>query len=235
MGTINAKMESMVVLAVTRMHTGMCTAGLNQQGEWVRPLRDFGHLSLRDVSYPNGQVMRCFDVAQIPIIKRRPDPPHIEDAVADFNHYQLRLAAQISAGERAGWLAAHAEAAAAAAEAVYQRHQRSLALVRVEELSATMKLDPYSSKLEMKVWAEELGVPRPIPCTDIHWRALGRKLLGNGGMKNMEWRELSALLDCREVYLTLGLARQFEGEYWPLIVGVHTIPAYDVDIDIRNL
>jgi len=230
-----ARMESIVILAVTKMHAGMCTAGLTQRGEWLRPVRDFGNVSLRDVSYPNGNLMRCFDIAQIPIIKRRPAGPHIEDAVTDFNHYQPRLAGQIGPGQRGDWLRAHAEDAVAAARQVYQQHERSLALVRVKELSATMKLDPYSSKLEMKVWAEELGLPRPAPCTDVHWRALGRKLLPNGGLKNMEWPELSALLGCDEIYLSLGLARQFEGEYWPLVVGVHTVPAFDVDIDIRNL
>ncbi len=233
---INAsKMESMVVLAVTKMHTGMCIAGLNQRGEWLRPVRDFGHLSLRDVSYPNGSLMRCFDIAQLPILKRRASGPHVEDAIADFNHYQPRLAGTISPAERGAWLRSHAEHAATAAKQIYQQNERSLALVKVQELSATMKIDSYSGKLEMKVWAEELGQMRPIPCTDVHWRALGRKLLPEGGLKNMEWPELSALLGCTEVYLTLGLARQFEGEYWPLVVGVHTVPGYDVDIDTRNL
>lgn len=232
---IASKVETIVVLTVAKMANGMMVAGLNQRGAWLRPIRDFGHLSLRDVSYPNGKLLRCFDVAQIPIIKCRPDAPHVEDAIADFNHYQPRLAAQISSGEQGAWLAAHAEDATTAARAIYQQHERSLALVRVAEISTTMKLDRYSGKLEMKLWAEELGLPRPIPCTDVMWRALGRKLLAGGGLKNMEWHEIRDLLGCREVYLTLGLARQFEGEYWPLIVGVHTVPMYDVDVDIRNL
>jgi hypothetical protein len=38
-----------------------------------------------------------------------------------------------------------------------------------------------------------------------------------------------------DFYLALGLSRSFKDEYWLLVLGVHTVPDYEVEIDYGNL
>ena len=37
------------------------------------------------------------------------------------------------------------------------------------------------------------------------------------------------------IYVALGLSRTHEGKHWTLVVGVHTIPDYQAEVDYRNL
>ena len=36
------------------------------------------------------------------------------------------------------------------------------------------------------------------------------------------------------IYLTLGLSRHYQGQYWPLVVGVHVVPDYAAAIDLEQ-
>jgi hypothetical protein len=65
--------------------------------------------------------------------------------------------------------------------------------------------------------------------TDLKWRALGRAWLGEGG-GHLEFsdRELCEQLSTDTLYLTLGLSRSWKGKCWPLVVGVHSVPDYEL-------
>ena len=39
----------------------------------------------------------------------------------------------------------------------------------------------------------------------------------------------------RSVYLAVGLSRSYQGQYWPIVAGVHLLPDYDVTVDARQL
>jgi hypothetical protein len=71
--------------------------------------------------------------------------------------------------------------------------------------------------------------------TDIKWRALGRKLLGAESRLSLTPDQLRERLSISRVFIALGLSRLHEGKHWPLVVGVHTWPDYQADIDYRNL
>ncbi|MCJ7549645.1 MAG: hypothetical protein MUQ30_08180, partial [Anaerolineae bacterium] len=38
-------------------------------------------------------------------------------------------------------------------------------------------------------------------------------------------------LQAQAIYLTIGLSRKWQGEYWPLVHAVHVVPDYSADID----
>jgi hypothetical protein len=38
-----------------------------------------------------------------------------------------------------------------------------------------------------------------------------------------------------DLNLVLGLSRSYQGEYWLLVLGVHTVPDYEVKIAYDNL
>jgi hypothetical protein len=41
--------------------------------------------------------------------------------------------------------------------------------------------------------------------------------------------------DKQATYLTIGLSRPFQGKHWPILVGVHSLPELDVEIDFARL
>ena len=53
--------ETLVLLAVTRMLSGFCIAGIDASGAWSRPSKRFGALLLGDVSYRDRSLMRPFE------------------------------------------------------------------------------------------------------------------------------------------------------------------------------
>ena len=291
----------LVILAVTHMKTGVCIAGVRQDAHatWVRPVREFGSILLGDISYPTdlasggaapGQrrVMRPFDVVEFGLGRARPAPPHIEDWTCDLAHQRPRLLGVLPESERAALL----DAASYPPDTLW-RGTRSLGALACEQLTATFRDDDYNGKYEARL--AFAGLPAgtaSAACTDLKWRALGRRLLDNfspqpppvrgkreseggaagergsdrdvagagervGGAARASLAPLSLvgkgagglgprtltlasgdLLDtlggARRVWLALGTSRALDGRNWPLVVGVHTLPDYEADLDYTN-
>ncbi len=250
---------TLAMLAVTAMKTGVCIAGVRPEAPatWIRPVREFGSVLLGDITYPAPggsspsaprRVMRPFDLVELTLGRARPDPPHVEDYACDFAHSRPRLIGTLPEEQRAALLAG----AASTPEAIWRQHTRSLGTLYVDELSATFALDTYTGKYEARVAFPSLppGIPS-VPCTDLKWRALGRRLLaaeahsGDEGMHMLtlasaELREaLGGARDRastgRPYWIVMGTARALNGQHWPLIVGVHTLPDYEADVDYSAL
>jgi hypothetical protein len=80
----------------------------------------------------------------------------------------------------------------------------------------------------------------------LKWRAFGRALLAKEGasaadhqirtlsLTNQELRQALGVGECA-IWLALGLTRELHGRRWPLAVGVHTIPDYEVTVDYSTL
>lgn len=239
--------QQVLLLAMTKMLSGICAAGFTQHPDpvsglrWVRPVRPFGSLLPGDMSDANGHLLRCSDVIELDLVAPRADPPHVEDWLTDFVHHRPRLLRRLEGGRRAHFLASHVDRAP---EDVMVRHSRSLCLVQPEGLWARFSLDGYSGK-----YAAQLGFALPgddpaplatpaggIPATDLKWRALGRVWLeGKGGSLEIDDQMVHERLQADAVYLALGLSRSWQGKYWLLVIGVHVVPDYQVDIDLSAL
>jgi hypothetical protein len=241
---------TLALLAVTMMKTGVCVAGVRAEppGVWVRPVREFGSVLLGDITYPAARstltgerrVMRPFDLAEVTLAHARREPPHVEDWTCDFAHARPRLVGVVPEEERAQLLDA-----AAGDPAALWRGERSLCTLAVEDLSAAFEQDTYTGKYEARLRCAALPEgAASAPCTDLKWRALGRRLLAQhpGVVIHDDHRTLTldastlcAVLDCARIWLALGLTRAYDGRHWPLIVGVHTVPDYEADVDYRSL
>jgi hypothetical protein len=248
----------LVMLAVTKMQTGVCIAGVRRDDPtaWVRPVREFGTILLGDITYPPvpgvgpaathtapRRVMRPFDVAEFTLGHARPEPPFVEDWSCDFAHHRPRPLATLPAAERAALL----NAAVCPPEALFTEERRSLGALAVEALSASFRLDPYTGKYEARL--AFAGLPAgdaDAPCTDLKWRALGRRLLAGhpavradqDGVRMLTLADddlRAALGGAARIWLALGLTRAYHGRCWPLVVGVHTLPDYEADLDYTNL
>jgi hypothetical protein len=98
-------------------------------------------------------------------------------------------------------------------------------------------LDGFSGKYEARMGfllADGANHPRAasargISVTDLKWRAMGRAWVGQGaGRLRLDHEALCERLGVENIYLAVGLTRSWQGEYWPLVVGVHTVPDYSV-------
>lgn len=228
---------------MTKMLSGICTAGFTSDRDsvtglrWVRPVRDFDTLQLGDMTDAEGRLVRCCDVVELDLIEPRPDPPHVEDWLVGFVGHRPRLLRRLEGERRATFFARHLDQAP---EEILLRHSRSLCLVEPEQVWARFSLDGYSGKFESRlgfVLAGDVNHPRAlsrrgIPVTDLQWRALGRHWLGEkGGTLALNHESLFKRLQAEAFYLAVGLSRNWQGEYWPLVVGVHVVPDYEADLE----
>ncbi len=235
-----------LILAMTRMRSGICTAGFTTQPDvvtglrWVRPVKAHATLLLGDMTDDTGRVVQCSDVVSLELKRPCPDPPHTEDWLADFVYNPPRLVRRLEGERRARFFATHLDRAP---EDVLIHQTRSLCLIHPDELHARFSLDPYSGKYEARVGfrlgelrQELASSPRGVPVTDIKWRALGRTWLGgSAGELAFDASQVADRLHAQAIYLTVGLSRGYEGRYWLMIVGVHVVPDYEVSIDYHNL
>jgi hypothetical protein len=232
--------REVLILAMTKMRAGICTAGLTRTPHpitgltWVRPVRDFGTLLRGDMTDAEGRLAQCGDVVELHLVEPRPDPPHVEDWVTDFVRHRPRLLRHLEGERRARFLARHLDRAP---EEVLIQHTRSLCLIRPARVWARFSLDAYSGKYEPRMGFELAGeanhpqatAPRGVHVTDLQWRAQGRAWLGGrGGHMTLDHEALLERLQAEALYLAVGLSRSWQGAYWPLVVGVHTVPDYRV-------
>ena len=238
--------QEVLILAMTYMRSGICTAGLTSEPDvtthlrWVRPVKEHSTLLLGDMTDAAGRVVQCSDVVELDFRKPRSNPPHTEDVIAEWIYHRPRLVRRLEGEHRARFLATHLDRAPA--EVIVQQI-RSLCLVRPQELWAHFSRDPlsgkYEARLEFRLDRLEhkyASSARGIPVTDIQWRALGRTWLGESNRElSLDNAQLLERLQATDIYLALGLSRGYQDEYWLLVVGVHVVPDYTVEINYNNL
>ena len=235
--------QEVLIMALTHMLSGVCTAGFTRQPHplsrlaWVRPVKEHGSLLLGDLTDTEGRVIQCGDVVEFPLLCHRPDPPHAEDWTCEFIYQRPRLLRQLAGERRARFLVDHLDQAPH--EILGPKPSRSLCLVRPDRIWACFSRDAYSLKYQARIGFAIDGIPhhpsnspRGIPVTDIKWRALGRNWFGDeGGELTLDETALRDRLEVQDLFLALGLSRSYEGRIWTLVIGVHTVPDYQADID----
>ena len=238
--------QDLLILAVTKMLGGACIAGMTSEPDpvtglcWVRPVREYGHVLLGDITTLDREVLRPFDVVGFNLIRPRPEPPHTEDWVADFVHQRPRIVRRLEAERRAGFLDKYQDSAPLQ---VLENKQRSLCLLNPAWVKGCFHLDPpsgdFDARLAFGLNERTYGGSHAkggLSVTDLKWRALGRAwLTPTGGRREFDAGDLEARFGIRQIYLVVGLTRSFQGSFWPIIVGVHTAVDYEAAVDYDNL
>jgi len=237
----------MLVMAMTRMLSGVCTAGFTCERDpvshlcWLRPVKEFDTLLLGDLTDDQGRVIQMDDVVALHTRKHRPEPPHVEDWVTDFIYHRPRVLRRLEGERRADFLAQHLDQSPQ--DVLSPRPTRSLCLIRPDKVWARFELDTYSGKYQARMGFTLVGTshrranaPRGVPVTDLKWRALGRRWLAErGGTLRLSEDALRQWPGAEQIYLSLGLSRDYAGKPWLLIVGVHLVPDYSAEIDYNEL
>jgi hypothetical protein len=237
--------NDITILALTKMHGGVCAAGIDGDGRWVRPVRphsdsqprfemvtDYCLLPL-DFFHGGHSHLINLAVTRFWFTSHKPQAPHTEDWVMELSR-KPQLIRKLTGEEQERFLAAHVEDTAPLFNG---EGRRSLALIKHTSFSFSFGMnrsgDDVSVRASFK--AGDVGID-DVGCTDLRMRALGRKMLE----KSRDGRSLLSDEDFRRqdkqaTYLTIGLSRPFQGKHWPILVGVHSLPELDVEIDFARL
>ena len=238
--------QELLILAVTKILAGVCIAGMTGDPDPLtglgcgRPVREFGHVLLGDITTPEQEILRPFDVVRFNLIRPCPEAPHTEDWIADFVHQRPRIVRRLEGERRKRFLEKHQDAAPLQ---FLNAQQRSLCLIKPNWIKGCFQLDPASgdwdARLAFGLDGRTYGGSRAkggLSVTDLKWRALGRAWVGPGGGRiDFDSRDLAEEFGLGSIYLVAGLTRSFQGSFWTIIVGVHTIGDYKASVDYANL
>jgi hypothetical protein len=237
--------KDVVILAVTKMHGGVCAAGIDAEGTWIRPIRPttkpIGSLStisdycLLPIDFFHGGKSHLVNagVSRVWLSTHVPARPHIEDWTLDLRH-KPQLRRKLSEHEQAEFLARHSDPDLSA---LISDENRSLGLCLPESFSFCFAMNQSGTDISVRtVFAVGGRGYSDISCTDLRMRALGRSLLDKSSgipcsLSQADFERQGKHL----TYLALGLSRRFRGKHWLIVIGVHTIPELDVLIDWGRL
>jgi hypothetical protein len=237
--------KDLAILAVTKMHGGVCTAGIDAEGAWIRPippttkpsggLNTISHYYLLAIDLFHGGKSHLVNagVSRVWLSSHIPARPHIEDWMLDL-HHKPRLLRKLGQHEQAKFLAGRCDTDLSA---LISDANRSLALCLPESFSFSFAMNHSGTDIGVRTTFAIGGRDySEISCTDLRMRALGRSLLEKSSttqcsLSQADFERRGKHLTC----LTLGLSRRFCGKHWLLVVGVHTIPELDVLIDWGRL
>lgn len=224
------------ILALSRMEGGVCLAGVPEDfSAWIRPTTDTRRLFNSNVRDTAGNVIQPLDVVEFALVRPAPSGPHVEDWLADFR-VPAKVLSRPDPELRQEVLQA---AAQSSPEPVLRDKKRSLVLVEPDRIERAV-FDPsgYNGKYKVRLsftmahtlYKGESTEPG-YPCTDLKLRAWGR---GFARRTELSDAALRGLLGADRIFLALGLTRPFRENYWPMIVGFHTVPDFLAWIDLAH-
>lgn len=237
--------KDVTILALTKMHGGVCTAGIDADGRWVRPVRpkqeqrhpregvsDYTLLPL-DFFHGGKSHLVNLGVTRFWFSDASPHPPHIEDWTFDLHHKPEHIN-KLSEDEQAQFLAGHVEHDLAP---LCRRHERSLMLVQPDSFSFSFGKNQTGEDVSVRASFVVNGESfADVGCTDLRMRALGRKLLEKSAGGKASLTEADFQRQGKQAsYLTVGLSRLFQNKHWLILVGVHSLPELSVEIDYSKL
>lgn len=237
--------KDLVILAVTKMHGGVCTAGIDADGTWVRPVRPTARrvgecdtitdYCLLPIDFFHGGQSHLINggVSRLWLTARAQARPHVEDWTLDLQRKPQWLR-KLSEAEQAEFFARHCEPDLSA---LVPEENRSLGLFLPDSFAFSFGMNPSGTDVSVRA-AFTLGGRSfsDIGCTDLRLRALGRRLLerSTGAPRSLSQADFQRRRK-RITYLALGLSRLYRGKHWLIVVGVHTLPELDVPIDYGRL
>ncbi len=222
------------ILAVTKMHNGICLAGVDRARTWVRPVQVPDYNFSKSALYERGKVVvEPYNEVEFHVRNRLDNSPQSEDQEID-PAYEPHLVGQLDDGQLTKLMTQLDEHDSVG----HQRSRdglmdwltglnRSLVLTRIDRvLSAYRGSTDYGRRprrLSFRVGNSQFD----LSCTDLRWRSVTR------GDRDME--ALNVLNSAQIIYFALGLTRLFQGHYWPMVVGVHPIPRLAGEVDYDRL
>ena len=228
----------LTILSVTRLSDGVCVAGINQEGEWIRPTRPkpsgWRQLEYADCKDSKGNwIVKKGNVVRMDLTEPIPEDAHSEDW--QIGNRKARLVHELSDAEHLNFCKNHEE------PSLLPLNQtgvtRSLILVRPERFTSfTFQIDTswegkrsYVPRCGFVVGGQQY-LRKPI--SDAEWRRYGRKYL-----RDNQRPRLKDILDENQtegIWLTVG--RNMMGStVFLMVVGIHMFPVKRFEMDFKRI
>lgn len=218
----------LLVLAATKHHNGYCIAGVNTDLEWSRPVvRKRGKRPLKKSHvFEDGHwISKKRNIVRYEAKKYYKYVPHSEDFLFDESKGP-KFIKQIDTDDFKKIISELDESKKITngIKDYLINNRRSLMLVKPNEIECKTRTTDHGRQCRIKFSLNENEYD--FTCTNLRWR----KFIRDNNLK-----EGNELLNNRESYFSIGLTREYEGEYWPLVIGVHTFPKFEIEVNHSNL
>ena len=238
-------MTTVLILAVAKALSGLSVAGMTAHHEkvtglrWVRLIRERASIQMADLATHEGRILRPFNVVDLKLLQHHPTPPLIEDWITDFESERPHILRRLEGERRWRFLQGHCDPNP---RHVLDSQQRSLCLIKADSVTGSFRRRPDSAAIDARLRFETAGrtyrgsyVKGGLAVTDLQWLALGSRWLPeDGGWTEFDEDMLLARYGIKEIYLVVGLSRSDQFRFEPVVIGVHTVPEYEIPVGTRK-
>ena len=242
---LNKKME-LTVLAVTKREYGVCIAGVDKKLNWVRPVKN-RILVLDDIKLNDGVYLSNSCVYNLSAKKAGSKGYQSENYLIDEKE-PIRYFKKLRDAERNEIFSKLSENSLIMSNPnhdickLLKEKNRSLILlgpVTIDSVELSQDDNVHArfdfSIGQIKIKNQNL---RSLPCTDLKFLSFAKGLLEeqNTSYLRLNGDDLKDLLKVEKFFIAVGLtAELYRGDYWPMVIGVHTVPDYTQKTDYDNL
>jgi len=241
----------LVITDLTRMHgQRVCIAGYDPTGHCVRPVQPSPGI-LEDSLWDRQQqpLIFPFAIVEFDLQARTPQPPHTEDQ--HYDPTSLRLLGTLHENARRGYLT---HLAFPGIQAIYEtpiltgpgyyvmdgQGPRSLGTIRPGQvICATYQLKADGSSQARIHFLDEMREEFTLTITDLTWRYfVDYQRNANDCTVAQLAQQMTTLLQTRQVYLRIGLARgwsEYPDRCYLQVTGIFTFPDYLGGLTLKDL
>lgn len=224
-------LTDILVLGIWQARTNYSLVGMTTEADpttgrrWVRPIRPGHALTRDDLIYEDGQPLRLGDVIQLDLLEQKPKPPYVENVVANWDAGPPIFIRDLTETRRAAFFPAHIDPEPQSV--LLPSPSRSLCLVRPDEIEAGFGINLETEQFETHVFPRigDIESDDGFKVYDPYWKRWCFDQLGDNEDLHYDNAALRELVG--EIYLTIGLNARGVVQ----VLGVHTIPAYEVTVD----
>ncbi|MGR3319348.1 MAG: dual OB domain-containing protein [Candidatus Anammoxibacter sp.] len=216
-----------ILAATKRKGDGVCVAGIDQDGSWIRLIRLNGnYLKKDDLFLGNEVIIDTFFEVGFELDRYAPSPPNTEDYMISENKTPRLIRKIYDSKERYDFLTKYADASV---ESIFNGGKRSLGLVECSEIVEINTGWDDSGKFYSSIsFKDNTGTVYKLLTTDLRWAAFGKHFMKKDRLQNLylNGTDLAKMIKPEKVFFSLGLVKETEAKMKELIIGVFTIPDY---------
>jgi len=237
---------NITILAVTKREYGVCIAGVDENLNWVRPVKK-RTLRLNDIKLGDNEYISNSCVYDILLRKDAPNGYQTENYLIDEKQ-PIKYLRKLDDVERDKLFSAKSENSLLTSNTntnilnLLKEKNESLILlgpVTIDSVSLSKDEDVHVrvdfSVGPIKIKNQHL---KGLPCTDLKFLSFAKNILDqeNTSYLRLSGEDIKNILRVDNIFIVIGLtAEPFQGDYWPMIIGVHTIPDYQQNVEFNGL
>ena len=232
----------LTILAITKREFGVCIAGVDEKLNWVRPIKN-RILVLDDLKSNEDVYLSNSCVYTLSVKKAGSKGYQSENYLIDEKE-PIRYFKKLGDAERDEIFSKLSENSLITSNPnqdvckLLKEKNRSLILlgpVTIDSVELSQD-DNVHARFDLSIGQIKIKNQnlRSLPCTDLKFLSFAKGLLEeqNTPYLRLNGDDLKDLLKVEKFFIAVGLtAELYKGDYWPMVIGVHTLPDYTQKTD----